>query len=367
MQPVLFDELEAGGGRRIGIARLNSPATLNAVSLAMTTLLAERFAQWAADPGIAMVMLEAEGGKAFCAGGDLQSLYRAMRAGVVAQAADFFAREYRLNHDIHFYPKPLLCWGHGIVMGGGMGLMVGASHRVVTETSRLAMPEIVIGLFPDVGMSWMMDRMPAHSGRFLALTGATLHAADALFAGWADHHIAHARRQDVIDVLRAQDWTGERQADGMLLDHVLQACATAPEPSLGPLRRHLDEISRRCRTPDLDEAIDAILQWSSDDPWVQGAQANLAKGAPSTARLGWELQRRVGKLSLARAFQLEYGAAVWCCTDGDFQEGIRALLIDKDRQPVWSHARGDVDRAWGERVFAQIAAQPLPPELAAMM
>ena len=209
--PVLFEELTAANGRRIGIATLASEKTLHAISLEMVSLLTPQLQRWQADPGVAMVLLQAQGEKAFCAGGDLQQLYRSMcehhaspeREDIRANryAAEFFEQEYRLDYLIHSFAKPILCWGHGIVMGGGIGLMAGCSHRVVTERSRLAMPEITIGLYPDVGGSWFLARMPGKTGVFLALTGANLNANDALFAGLADYRVAQSAKQSVIDAL----------------------------------------------------------------------------------------------------------------------------------------------------------------------
>lgn len=369
--PVHFREISAGGGRRLGVATLDAQATLNALSLEMAESLAAQLDAWAADPAIAVVVLEGEG-RALCAGGDLRSVYRKMLEhrgdGPPRRIARFFEREYGLNHAIHVYPKPLLCWGNGIVMGGGMGLLMGASHRVVTETSRLAMPEIVIGLFPDVGMSWALNRMPGKSGLFLGLTGATLQAADALFAGWADYHIAHARKQQVLDALAWQAWAGDRRTDDLLLHDVLDACHAAPDPAEGPLRRNLDAVAALCRAPALDDVIGAILQYDGGDPWLEGARDALAKGAPSTARLAWELQHRTRHMSLAQVFQLEYQVALWCCTRGDFQEGIRALLIDKDRRPAWKATHGtEVGAAWADRAFRDMAADfPVPASLRAL-
>lgn len=371
MPPVRFREIAAGGGRRLGVATLDAQATLNALSLEMAELLAARLDAWAADPDIALVVLEGEG-RALCAGGDLRGVYRAMRdhrgEGAPARIASFFEREYGLDHAIHVYPKPFLCWGNGIVMGGGMGLMAGASHRVVTESSRLAMPEIAIGLFPDVGMSWVLNRMPGKSGVFLGLTGATLQAADALFAGWADYHIRHERKQQVLDALARQAWTGQRLADDLLLHEILDACHCSPDPAEGPLRRNLDIVNGLCKAPALDEVIAAILQYEGADPWLQGARDTLARGAPSTARLAWELQRRTRHMALADVFRLDYQAALWCCTRGDFQEGIRALLIDKDRQPVWKQTHGtEVGAAWADRAFRDMASSfPVPASLRAL-
>jgi len=367
---VRFQEVAATGGWRIGIATLDAPATLNALSLQMVDALSERLKAWAVDPAVAIVVLEAEG-RALCAGGDLQSVYREMQAwdgqGIPANIARFFEREYALDYLIHTYPKPFLCWGNGIVMGGGMGLMIGASHRVVTETSRLAMPEIAIGLFPDVGMSWAMGRMPGKTGRFLALTGASIHAADALYVGWADYHIPQARKPQVFRDLAGQAWSGDRRRDDSLLHEVLDSCRCLPEPASGPLRLNLDLIAELCRAPALDDVLAAILRYDGEDSWLQGAKASLAAGAPSTARLAWELQHRARHLSLAQVFAMEYRAAIWCCTRGDFREGIRALLIDKDKCPAWKQAHGaDVGPAWVDAVFREMEAIGVPPSLLAL-
>jgi len=219
-QSVLFDTLTADNGSRIGIVTLNAEKTLNALSLEMIDLLAAQLAAWSSDTGIALVLFQAAGEKAFCAGGDLQNLYQSMLAHHASDqkddvranryACDFFAREYRLDYLIHTYPKPILCWGHGIVMGGGIGLMAGASHRVVTEKSRLAMPEIGIGLFPDVGGTWFLNRMPGKLGLFLALTGAMINASDARFTKLADYAIAQADKQQVIAALLRQPWGASR-------------------------------------------------------------------------------------------------------------------------------------------------------------
>ncbi|MFC4727997.1 enoyl-CoA hydratase/isomerase family protein [Coralloluteibacterium thermophilus] len=358
--PVLFEERAAGGGARIGIATLNAPKTLNGLSLAMVDLLAERLDAWAADEGVAVVVLQGAGEKAFCAGGDLHSLYRAMQAqraerpGDVlanAYARDFFEREYRLDYRIHTYPKPVLVWGHGIVMGGGMGLMAGASHRVVTEASRLAMPEIGIGLFPDVGGSWVLSRLPARTGLFLALTGAQVNAADALFLGLADHLVEQARKDEVFAALAAVEWTRRPDADAARLTGVLRAHAPAA-PAPGPLRTHFDAVRDACLHASLHEVVAAIQALPEGDAWLDRARATLAKGAPGSARLAWELQRRCRLLSLAEVFRLEAVVALHCAAHGDFAEGIRALLVDKDQSPRWNPATLDAaDAAWAARFF----------------
>lgn len=344
---VLFEE-RAAGAHRIGIATLNAPATLNGLSLEMVDALAERLAAWAADAGIALVLLRGAGEKAFCAGGDLHALYAGMReAGVgggarvdplaISAAREFFEREYRLDYRIHAYPKPILCWGQGIVMGGGIGLMAGASHRAVTETSRLAMPEIGIGLFPDVGGTWMLARAPGATGRFLALTGASIDAADAIHAGFADHAVAGARYEELLDALAAAQWHADAGVNAARLDALLRDFALeglAP----GPLQRLRAQIDASCAGHSLDATVAAIAETACDDPWWQRAQVALERGCPSSIRLSWEIQRRASRLSLAEIFRLELIAALACAAHGDFFEGIRALLIDKDKAPRWNPA-----------------------------
>ena len=177
--PILFDELPARDGGRIGIATLNAPKSLNALSLEMIRQLTAKLDAWASDHAVSAVWLEGAGDKAFCAGGDVVALYRAMTDDAHPDQGSEFAErysaaEYRLDHCIHTFAKPLIVWGNGIVMGGGLGLMAGGGERVATESTRIAMPEITIGLYPDIGASWFLNRMPPGVGAYLGLTGAQL-------------------------------------------------------------------------------------------------------------------------------------------------------------------------------------------------
>ncbi|PPU97414.1 enoyl-CoA hydratase [Xanthomonas populi] len=363
--PVLFEQRDCAEGHRIGIATLNMPKTLNGLSLQMTRLLDAQLRIWADDAQIACVVLRGAGEKAFCAGGDLHGLYQSMRAhreavpdaqersaqpAGNAHAAAFFEEEYRLDHRIHTYPKPLLCWAHGIVMGGGIGVMSGASHRVVTERSRLAMPEISVGLFPDVGGSWLLRRVPHAAGLFLSLTGAPLDASDAIYAGLADVRLEHAQYAAVLDALSAHTWTGNAQEDCSQLSAFLYGIAQPLEP--GPLQVHAALIEQLVAGDTLEQVVDAILAMQSEDGWLQGARATLAAGAPGSARLAWELQRHPGTTTLADTFRTEYVVALHVAAHGDFAEGIRALLIDKDRQPQWQPASlAEADAQWAAAFF----------------
>ncbi|WP_323011229.1 enoyl-CoA hydratase/isomerase family protein [Castellaniella sp.] len=338
--PVLFREVPTQDGKRIGMATLNRPDTLNGLSLPMCRLLDERLHAWQNDDRIVAVVLHGAGDKAFCAGGDLHALYQSMLdsprdAWANLHARSFFEIEYRLDYRIHRYPKPMICWGSGIVMGGGVGLMLGASHRVVTSSTRFAMPEVTIGLFPDVAGTWMLGRLPRGIGEFLALTGAQLGAADCLHYGLADHYCAVDGLDTLVATLAAQKWPTDPDEQAALLDTVLDGLQLAvPDP--GPLQTHAADIRRACSRADFMQAATALAAWKRHpDPWMARAATNFLAGAPGSARLGYMLVNRARHLSLADAFRMEYVAALQCCAEPDFREGIRALLIDKDKKPRW--------------------------------
>ncbi len=338
---VLFNEIKTEGGKRFGVATLNAPASLNSLSVAMVRLLTPQLRAWAADAGIAAVALQAAGEKAFCAGGDLRQLYQTLLDCGPARneyAERFFGEEYELDHLIHTYPKPFMCWGHGIVMGGGIGLLAGASHRVVTPQSRLAMPEINIGLYPDVGGSWFLRRMPGRTGLFLALTAANFNANDALFVGQADHLVAHERKPEVLASIAGAAWSDDAQANRAALSRILIAAGAGVEAPPSKLREHFDTINALMAGDDLKDIAARLQALQSDDPWLQNAARAFAKGAPSSAAVSFALWQRVPRMSLAEVFRLEYWASLGFCAHKDFAEGIRAVLVDKDRNPKWSPA-----------------------------
>lgn len=369
--PVLFHEIPARGGRRIGVATLNSPQTLNGLSLPMCRLLEARLQAWAADDGLVAVVLNGAGGKAFCAGGDLHALYRAMLespaddawANVTARA--FFETEYRLDHRIHRYSKPVLCWASGIVMGGGVGLMLGASHRIVTGATRFAMPEVTIGLYPDVAGTWMLSRLPRGIGTFLAFTGAQLGAGDCLHYGLADRVCDAGGLDALLAALAATDWSADPAGHAAQVDVVLDACQT-PEPEPGPLQRHADGIRRACDRADFLEIAAAVAAWKDDsDPWLARAAATFLAGSPGSARLSHTLLARARHQSLAEIFRMEFTASLHCCAEPDFREGIRALLIDKDKTPRWNPAtREQATAQWVQRFLAPLGPVGRPHPLA---
>lgn len=357
--PVLFREVAAANGKRIGFAQLNAEKSLNALSLPMIRLLDPQLQRWSADPGIACVVLHGAGEKAFCAGGDVRSLYRAIldHQGPPPNLANlaFFDEEYSLDYRIHRYPKPILVWGSGIVMGGGLGLMAGASHRVVTETSRVAMPEITIGLFPDVGGSWFLRRMPGRMGLFLALTGASINGHDLLVAGLGDHFVRSAERELLLQQLAAVAWSDDADGNRAALSALLAKFSARAAELLpaSPLQQHAQAIETLTAGATLAEVHAAITSYSGDDAWLKRAAATLAAGSPTTAALVWALRERTAGMSLAEVFRLELVVALQCCAHPDFAEGVRALLIDKDNAPKWTPATlAEVTLEWVAEHFA---------------
>ncbi|WP_407315470.1 enoyl-CoA hydratase/isomerase family protein [Pseudomonas sp. nanlin1] len=333
-----FEELTGVDGARLGVATLNAPAALNALSLPMVQALAEQLKRWAHDPHVACVLLRGSGPKAFCAGGDVRSLVEACRAHpgeVPPLAARFFAAEYRLDYDLHTYPKPLIAWGHGYVLGGGMGLLQGANIRIVTPSSHLAMPEISIGLYPDVGASWFLSRLPGKLGLFLALTGAPLNARDALDLGLADRFLREDQQDALIDGLLQINWQEQTkiQLGGLLKALQHEAHSLLPEGRWLARRELIDECLDVC---DAVGAWRALQLWRGhSDPLLDKAAQTLAQGCPLTALLIWQQLHRARHLSLAQVFQMEYTLSLNCCRHPEFAEGVRARMIDRDQQPRW--------------------------------
>lgn len=353
-QPVLFETIQTASGHRFGRATLNSPANLNSLSLEMVDLLHPQLAAWASDPEVAGVILDATGDKAFCAGGDVVGLVKAIRAlppgQVPPEAPAFFEREYELDLLIHTFPKPFVCWGHGIVMGGGVGLMAGASHRVATPKTRIAMPEINIGLYPDVGGSWLLSRLPGKTGAFLALTAASITAADALFAGLADFLVPHEQHGAMLKAIEEASWQGDVDANAAQLSHLLERLGQGTPMPDSPLRTHLDRINAVIGHDRLQDIAPRLTALAEDaDPWLAQAGKTFLKGSPTSAALSLELLRRAKHMSLAEVFELELKASIGCCAHPDFAEGVRALLIDKDKSPRWQPATlAEVTPEWIE-------------------
>lgn len=344
---VLFETVKVANDFSIGVATLNQAAVLNSLSLEMAELLQKQLNVWELDEKIVAVIFKGAGEKAFCAGGDLHGLYKAMLENTSDNAwnnrvaRDFFATEYRLDYHIHTYTKPIICFAHGIVMGGGMGLMIGASHRVVTAQSRLAMPEVSIALFPDVGGSWMLNRLPGLTGKFLAATGANIGAQDALFTGLAQYGVDYAAWPQIMEKLQKADWksSANRTYNDDLIHEVLVSTPSQEITGKGPVELNYALINQLCAYRDFTRLYEQIMSLKDhQDPWLARAADTLSKGSPLSFALAMDLLEQTRHSSLAEVFYLEFNVALYCCAYGQFQEGIRALLIDKDKKPNWQPA-----------------------------
>lgn len=345
-QPVIVEVLPATGGKSIGVLTLNVAATLNSLDGEMVEILLESLGNWQNDDSITCVFINASGEKAFCAGGDVQELYKSSfenPGGPCTYAENFFEREYRMNYLLHTYQKPVICWGHGIVMGGGLGILAACSHRVVTASTRIAMPEVTIALFPDVGGSWFLNKMPGACGLFLALTAASINAADALYTGLADVFIGHENQTDVLSALQAIEWSdiseGVFENKAKLVSTVLAFFENRSETELAPsnIESHRELIDQLCASDDGRELIENILSVETEDKWLSRARDNLASGSPLAAL--WIHQQLVfsADYCLQQVFQSELQLATNIMRYPEFAEGVRALLIDKDRNPSWQY------------------------------
>ncbi|MDO6721045.1 enoyl-CoA hydratase/isomerase family protein [Psychrosphaera sp. 1_MG-2023] len=367
-EPVLFRELESVSGKKIGIATLNVETSLNALNLEMVKLLTKQLLEWQQRSDIALVMLEGSGGKAFCAGGDVVQLYKATveagKSAIAPYIETFFTQEYELDYLIHTFGKPILCWGHGIVMGGGLGLFAGASHRVVTQKSRIAMPEITIGLYPDVGGTYFLNKMPKGAGLFLALTGASINGSDAKFVQLADHFVLSEHQGDLIEEVLLVKWGDTEALNHQKLSDVLVKFEQKDQVHMpvGNISRFNTLLSDLALTEDVSSAVTLIIDHASDDKWMLKAQDSLAKGSPLTAHIIMK-QLALGKsLSLADCFRLELGLSCNCSAIGEFAEGVRALLIDKDYCPSWFYETvHDVDPQMLNKMFTSPWTTDLHP------
>jgi enoyl-CoA hydratase/carnithine racemase len=377
---VLFEELACDNQLKIGVVTLNSPRSLNALSGEMIDLLLPQLSQWKAKADIVAVFIQGEGEKAFCAGGDIVHMYNAMTQGRsaheqndllvqenytperleklanTANSSDkieaYFTKEYQLDYLIHTFEKPFIVWGNGIVMGGGLGLMVGGSHRIVTENSRIAMPEMGIGLYPDVGASYFLNKMKPGVGLFLGLTGASINAMDALYSKLADNFVEHRLKSDFVKALTQlpfalNDESTNEQALKANHDVIAQLINQLEKTSqvflnANPIESQLslyqNTIEKLTSYENLSEIIDAIKAEKTTNNWFIKAQQALSRGSALSAQITFK-QLDLGKtMSLSECFKMELGLSVRSGQFGEFSEGVRALLIDKDNKPAWRFA-----------------------------
>ncbi|WP_236176287.1 enoyl-CoA hydratase/isomerase family protein [Pseudomonas qingdaonensis] len=319
----------------VGHLTLNRPAGLNALTLPMVRQLQQQLDAWAVDPHVHAVVLRGEGPKGFCAGGDIRSLHDSFKAGDSLHR-DFFVEEYALDLCIHHYRKPIVALMDGFTLGGGMGLAQGAELRVVTERSRLAMPETGIGYFPDVGGSYFLSRIPGELGTYLGVSGVQIQAADALYCGLADWHVDSARLSTLDERLNTLKWSEHPLKD---LQGVLARLGTQTldNPPLAALRPAIDHFFALPDVASIIEQLRAVTVGDSHE-WALKTADLLATRSPLAMAVTLEMLRRGRHLSLEDCFAMELHLDRQWFEHGDLIEGVRALIIDKDKQPRWNPA-----------------------------
>ena len=335
----------------VGHLTLDRPEAINALDLGMIEALASALDDWEHDPDIEVILLDGAGERGMCAGGDVRGLYDQIVAGRSHETARFFRAEYRLNARIAEYRKPVVALADGITMGGGIGLAGHAAVRVVTERSALAMPETRIGFTPDVGGSWLLGRAPGRVGEYLALTGGTMDAADAIYAGFADHLVPSERLSDLHDALmtRADPHTPTELV--LLFDE------TAPPSQLERSRPWIDDAFA---APTVSEIVERLRARPEAD--AAATADTLEALSPTALAVTLAAVRSArGLTGLRAALAQEFALVEWfATTQHDLVEGIRAQLVDKDRSPRWHPATlAELPDDLGSAALAYAPATPL--------
>lgn len=317
---------------RAGRITLTRPQALNAMTYEMCLAIEAAIDAWATDDAVSCVVIDAQGDRAFCSGGDIAELYDTGTKGDFAYGRKFWADEYRLNNKLFSYPKPVVSFLQGFTMGGGVGIGCHGSHRIVGDSSQIAMPECGIGLVPDVGGSLMLALAPGRLGEYLGTTGTRMGADDAVYAGFADTYIPELKWPDLMGVLEE---TGDPAA--------LETAAEPAEP--GALRRDQPQIDRLFAGESLGDI--ARLLEAEDSDFAAATLKKLRRASPLSMACTVEMMHRLRgpTLTLPKALDLEYRFTYRAMELGDFLEGIRAAIIDKDRNPTWRHAGLDVPTA----------------------
>lgn len=326
--PVLIER--AG---RLGRIRLNRPKAINSLTLDMVRRISAALDDFEADPRVVAVLITGKGERGFCAGGDIRALYDSGRA-TAALALTFWREEYVLNARIKNFSKPYVAVMDGITMGGGVGLSAHGSHRIVTERTRLAMPETGIGFFPDVGGSWLLAHSPGEIGTYLGLTGEQIGASDAIYAGLADAFVSTFRLESFVTSLE----TLPAEAESDHINAILARFSERISPT--PIHENRTEIDHAFAGDQMESIIAALA--ASGTEFGTKTHATLLAKSPTSLKIALRLIRRAKEsTSLEECLDREFAAVHKVIAGSDFYEGVRAAVIDKDNKPVWSPARLD--------------------------
>ena len=316
----------------VGWITLNRPKTLNALSLEMVDQIGIQLRDWAENDQVLLVCIQGAGEKGLCAGGDMRAFYDRKDSNADELAYQFFSTEYRLNRDMFGYNKPILVYLNGIVMGGGVGISIGASHRVVTEKTKWAMPEMNIGFFPDVGGSYFLNKMPGQAGLYLALTSNIIGPGDVLHVGGADYYLPAERWDKLVQSIKESEWTME-QVHTQLTDLLSRYSDDKPE---SPLKAVQEKIDNHFSFDTMEQIMSSLQQaGEKGDEWAAKTAQTLAAKSPTALKVALQQIRRGQKMLLADCFKMEMNMGMQFMRAHDFYEGVRAVLVDKDRSPKW--------------------------------
>jgi len=312
---------------QLGLITLNRPDALNALTLAMILAIQKQLSAWKTDNAIQAVVIRAKPGNAFCAGGDVRWLYATGRAQDPEQLS-FFWHEYRLNHFIHHFGKPYIALMNGMTMGGGVGVALHGSYPIASEEFVFAMPETSIGFFPDIGASYLLNRCPGSLGIYLGLTGNRLGPEDAMKAGLVKQLIPADQMSAFVKDLASRDLSGNAHA-------VVEACIDSFAAPTSEYSTQIKPLIDVCFAPPTVELIKASLQ-TAEGPWAMGVDNALDKKAPLSLKITLAQLQKTKGLSLGDCLKMDYDLVRHFMRGTDFYEGVRALLIDKDKNPIWN-------------------------------
>jgi enoyl-CoA hydratase/carnithine racemase len=320
----------------IAFVTLNRPTALNALSLDMIEQLRKTLGGHAVDPEVRAVLVQGAGDKAFCAGGDIRALYQSFKESGSLHH-QFFVAEYALDYSLYSYPKPYITLLDGITMGGGMGISQASTLRIVGDRTRIAMPEVAIGFFPDVGAGYFLSRLPGALGIYLALSAAQIHGADALYCQLADVYLPPAAIASLSDDLAGLDW-GDDWPDALRRFVHARAAVGLPAPALSVLRSGIDDHFSRPTVPAILDSLASETR-SEYTAWAEQTTKLMRTRSPTMLCATLRQLRRAKDMSLAACFRMELAMARQCFDQGDFLEGVRATIIDKDNSPHWTPNR----------------------------
>jgi enoyl-CoA hydratase len=324
----MTDEVSFDQKKHLGLITLTRPHALNALTLSMITAIQDQLSVWRLDDSIHAVVIQGEGEKAFCAGGDVRWLYEKGRQHHT-ELMQFFWHEYRLNHYIHDYPKPYIALLNGITMGGGVGVSLHGSHPIASERFKFAMPETSIGLFPDVGASYLLSHCPGELGTYLGLTGSRLNADEAFFCNLVKAIVPSERFSELVTALTEADLTTDAFKS---VDECVQRFSTTPAKAAA-IHAHLHTINT-CFSAHTMEDILADLAHSQSE-WANTLGVALLAKSPLSLKVTLLQLQRAKSKSMTECIKMDYTLVEHFMTDFDFYEGVRALLIDKDQSPQW--------------------------------